>query len=334
MLDTSARLLRLLSALQARRYWSGPDLADRLEVTARTLRRDIDRLRSLGYVVEATSGPGGGYQLGTGAATPPLLLDDDEAVAVAVALRSAVDSFHGLGNAVMGVLVKLDQLLPARLRRRVRALQSVTVSVTDAPPTLDPDILTTIAAACRDHEQLHFAYRDHAGATSTRRVEPLGLAHTGTRRWYLVAWDLDREAWRTFRVDRIDAGPSAGPRTGTRFVPRPPPADLATYVSQSITQAPYRYRARIELRGSMSALSQHIPPWCGVLEPLDDERCILSTGAPSIETLACQMLLSGVDFELIEPQELAPQLREVAKRLDRATRPARARRTGPGRSSK
>jgi predicted DNA-binding transcriptional regulator YafY len=324
MLDTSARLLRLLSALQARRYWSGPELAAHLEVTERTLRRDIDRLRSLGYVVEATSGPGGGYQLGKGAAVPPLLLDDDEAVAVAVSLRSAADAFVGLGETVMGVLVKLDQMLPGRLRRRVGALQSVTVSVTDGRPLLDPHVLTTLAAACRDNEQLAFAYHDHEGKPSTRRVEPLGLAHTGNRRWYLVAWDIERADWRTFRVDRIDARVSVGPR----FAPRQPPADLATYVARSISDEPYRHRARVALRGSAEAMSKQVPPWCGVIEPLDAERCVLSTGAGSLEALVAQLVLSNVDFELLEPPELAPALRKIAKRLERAARgrePGRAR---------
>lgn len=318
MLDTSARLLRLLSALQARRYWSGPELAAHLEVTSRTLRRDVDRLRSLGYAVDATSGLGGGYQLGKGAAMPPLLLDDDETVAVAVALRSATDAFLGLGQVMLGVLVKLEQLLPARLRRRVGALQSVTVSVSSAPPTLDPHTLTIIAAACRDSEALRFAYRSHEGERSTRRVEPFGLAHTGSRRWYLVAWDLDREDWRTFRVDRIEGRPSVG----ARFVRRDPPGDLAEYVSRSITRSPYRYRARIKLRGSLEDLSRQIPSWCGALEPLDDESCALSTGANSIDALVCHMLLCGVDFELLEPLDLAPEIRKRAKRIERATRPA------------
>lgn len=319
MLDTSARLLRLLAALQARRYWRGPELAQHLEVTSRTLRRDVDRLRSLGYAVEATSGPGGGYQLGKGASIPPLLLDEDEAAAVVVALRSAADSFLGLGDTAMRVLVKLDQMLPGRLRRRVGALQAVTVSVSDTAPTLDPRVLTTIAAACRDNEQLRFLYRDHHGKPSTRRVEPLGLAHTGRRLWYLVAWDLDRADWRTFRVDRIDADLALGPR----FVPRKPPADLATYVSRSITLSPYRHRARVKLRGSLKALSRQVPPWCGILEPLDAESCVLSTGAESLEALVCQMIFAGVDFELLEPPELAPRLREIARRLDRATRAPR-----------
>jgi predicted DNA-binding transcriptional regulator YafY len=330
MLDTSARLLRLLSALQARRYWTGAELAEHLDVTARTLRRDVDRLRSLGYAVEGTAGPGGGYQLGTGAAIPPLLLDDDEAAAVAVSLRSAADTFLGISDTVMGVLVKLDQVLPRRLRRRVSALQSVTMSVTGAPPTLDPRVLTTIAAACRDDEQLEFVYRDHGGAVSTRHVEPLRLAHDGRGRWYLVAWDLDREDWRTFRVDRVGGCPSVGPR----FVPREPPADLAEYVARSISHSPYSHRASIKLRGSAQALAAQIPPWCGVLEPLDDESCVLHTGAGSIDALVCQMVLCGVDFELLEPPELAPELRKIARRLERAARRPGARRPRAERAPK
>lgn len=323
MLDTSARLLRLLSALQRRRYWSGQELAAHLEVTGRTLRRDVDRLRSLGYVVEATSGPGGGYQLGKGAAVPPLLLADDEAVAVAVSLRSAADMFVGIGETIVGVLVKLDQMLPARLRRRVRALQAVTVSVGDGrPPLLDPQVLTTLAAACRDHEQLQFTYRDHEGLASSRRVEPLALAHAGDRRWYLVAWDLARAGWRTFRVDRVDARVSVGPR----FPPRAAPADLAGYVARSISDVPPRHSARVRLRGSIEALSRQVPPWCGTLAPLDADSCVLTVGAGSLPALVAQIVVCGADFELLEPLDLAPRLHEFAARLQRGAGAPRPRR--------
>lgn len=314
MLETSARLLRLLSVLQARSYWSGQELSERLEVTARTLRRDIDRLRSLGYAVEATSGPGGGYRLGTGAAMPPLLLDDDEAVAVAVALRVATDAFVGLNDTVVSVLVKMRQLLPQRLRRRLGALEAVTVSITGRRSALHPDMLTTLAAACRDHERLRFAYRDHQGRSSTRTAEPHRLAHTGNQRWYLVAWDVDREDWRTFRVDRIGPRPTIGPR----FIPRQLPEDVETYVSRSISDAPYSHRARLRLRGSAAALAERIPPWCGVLEAEDNDHCILSVGAGSLEALVCQMILTGAEFELLEPPGLVPHVRAISERLARA----------------
>jgi predicted DNA-binding transcriptional regulator YafY len=317
MLDTSARLLRLLSVLQARRSWAGAELAERLEVTTRTLRRDIDRLRSLGYVIEATSGPGGGYQLGKGSHLPPLLLDDDEAVAVTVALRSAADGFAGLGDTALGVLTKLDQLLPARLRKRVGALQAMTVSVgTGGAPGLDPEVLTTLAAACRDRERVRLEYRGRGAEPSTRQLEPLRLAHTGSRRWYLLAWDLGREAWRTFRVDRI----ATVTALGIRFAPREPPGGVERYVAESISHAPYRHRAVVRLRGSVSTLAGRVPPWCGVLEPNGEESCLLRTGAESLEGLVCQLILTGVDFELVEPRALLPKLRRVAERLERALR--------------
>jgi predicted DNA-binding transcriptional regulator YafY len=321
VLDTSARLLRLLSVLQARSHWTGPDLAARLEVTARTLRRDVDRLRSLGYAVEATSGPGGGYRLGKGSRMPPLLLGDDEAVAVAVALRAAADTFV-LGETALGVLVKLDQLLPSRLKRRAFALHEMTVNVKGAPPSFDPETLTTIAAACRDHELLTFSYQDRGGAITTRVVEPLRLALTGNRRFYLLAWDTTRDDWRTFRVDRIDGRPAAG----ARFVPREPPEDIARYVSDAITRATYRLQARLKLRGAAAALAKTIPPWCGRLTPIDARHTELATGADTLEALVCQMVLAGVDFELLEPLDLLPQIRAIAARLTRAVGAPRRKR--------
>jgi predicted DNA-binding transcriptional regulator YafY len=330
VIDTSTRLLRLLTVLQARRFWAGADLAERLEVTSRTLRRDIERLRSLGYVIEATSGPGGGYQLGKGSQLPPLMLDDDEAVAVTVALRSAADGFAGLEETALGVLTKLDQLLPARLRQRVGALQAMTVSVGGGgAPAVDPERLTTIAAACRDRERIELTYRGRGAETSgaegdryggppkkasTRQVEPLRLAHTGSRRWYLLAWDLGREDWRTFRVDRIERIEALG----VRFAQREPPGDVASYVADSISHAPYRHRAVVKLQGSVSALAERVPPWCGVLEPLDGESCLLRTGAESVEGLVCQLILAGVDFELVEPRSLRPKIRRIVERLERA----------------
>ena len=321
MLETSARLLRLLSVLQRQRFWSGNELASDLEVTPRTLRRDIDRLRSLGYAVEATSGPGGGYQLGKGSTIPPLQLGDDEAVAVAVALQSAADTFLGVSETAARVLAKLDRVLPARLRRRVSALGMVTVSILGSGARLDPDILTVLASACRDHERLELAYLDRTQRATRRKVEPLRLAHVGNRRWYLIAYDLDKDAWRTFRVDRIEAIHAVGPR----FTPREAPEDLTQYVSDAIAHSPYRYRARLKLHGSADALAKRVPPWCGVLEPLDDESSFLSTGANSIESLVCLMVLAGVDFELLEPKTLAPQVRAISERLARAIRAIKKR---------
>lgn len=217
---TSARLLRLLSLLQAHREWSGADLADRLGVTARTVRRDVDRLRELGYPVHASPGTGGGYQLGAGAALPPLLLDDEEAVAVAVVLRTAAGGgLEGIEETSVRALAKLEQVLPDRLRRRVEAFTSFTVPMLGGRggPTVGADVLTELAFACRDRERVRFDYRDHQGREGRRTVEPHRLVFT-ERRWYLVAWDVDRRDWRTFRADRLTPRPPHGPR----FEPRRP----------------------------------------------------------------------------------------------------------------
>jgi predicted DNA-binding transcriptional regulator YafY len=213
---TSSRLLTLLSLLQARRDWPGRELADRLAVSGRTIRRDVERLRRLGYPVESLPGPAGGYRLRAGAAMPPLLLDDDEAIAIAVGLGTAARaSVSGIEDAAVRALVKLEQVLPAHLRRRVRALQAATTTIPGDGPTVDARHLTLIAAACRDAERVRFAYRGRDGAASRREVEPHALVNHG-RRWYLVAWDRGREDWRTFRVDRLGTPAS----TGVRFRPR------------------------------------------------------------------------------------------------------------------
>src|SRR5215203_6407961 len=255
MPDTSSRLLDLLSLLQARRDWPGAELAERLEVSGRTIRRDVGRLRGLGYPVESLTGPAGGYRLRAGAAMPPLLLDDDEAIAIAVGLRTAARaSVTGIEETSVRALVKLEQVLPSHLRRRVRALGSATVALPVDGPTVDPQHLTVIAAACRDSECLRFAYRSRDGTDSRREVEPHSLVNLG-RRWYLVAWDRVREDWRTFRVDRL-ARPTS---SGVRFTPRTLPArDAAAYVEQSITGAPTRYEARVTLHAPAEHFAGHV----------------------------------------------------------------------------
>ena len=315
MLKTSARLLRLLWLLQSRRYWSGAELSERVEVDARTVRRDIDRLRELGYAVEASPGLGGGYQLKAGSALPPVLLDDEEAVTVAVAVRAAASSIGRMEETAIGLLAKLDQLLPLRLRRRASALHSVTISLAHSERAPAIGVLTQVACACRDHLKLRIGYRDRGGNVTSRTLEPLRLVHTG-RLWYLVAWDPAREDWRTFRMDRLERIAATGPK----FIPREFPGDIAAYVSRSITQVPYRYRMRIRLKGSLEELARRIPRWCGVLEVLDEESCALSTGADSIEVLAAQVVLTGADFDILEAPEFVPELREIAARLERATR--------------
>ncbi|MEU6994273.1 YafY family protein [Streptomyces sp. NPDC046465] len=317
MLETSARLLRLLSLLQAHRDWSGADLADRLGVTPRTVRRDVDRLRELGYPVNASPGTGGGYQLGAGAELPPLLLDDDEAVAVAVGLRtSAGQGIEGIGETSVRALSKLEQVLPGRLRRRVGALNAFTVPMLRAPQPqgVDPSVLTQLADLCRDAERLRFDYRDHGGSTTRRTVEPYRLVCT-ERRWYLVAWDLDRDDWRTFRADRIEPRPPHGPR----FTPRPPPADdLAAYVAKGISTRAYAARAVVRLLVPMAEAAQRLSPADGTLEPETEETCLLRTGAASLDVMVFHVLFMGIEFEVVEPAALADRVRSSRDLLSRA----------------
>jgi len=315
MVQTSARLLRLLSLFQVQRYWSGADLSERLDVTPRTLRRDVDRLRSLGYPVHSTSGTAGGYQLGAGATLPPLLLDDDEAVAVTLGLRtSASGSVTGIEEASMRALQKLEQVLPPRLRHRVAALHSFIVPLGSRGPTVDAERLSSIAGACRDLHGIRFNYQDRAGAPSARMVEPHRLVHTG-RRWYLVAWDTIRKDWRTFRVDRIEGKL----KTSIRFKPRKPPdGDFAVFVSKSLSQVPYPYRARVTLHAPVESIAQRIPPWAGVLEAIDQESCTLHTGSHSLEGITIHLSMLGIDFLVHEPPELIDYIQRLAARLGNA----------------
>jgi predicted DNA-binding transcriptional regulator YafY len=312
---TSSRLLELLALLQARRDWLGSELADRLEVSGRTIRRDVARLRDLGYPVESLSGPAGGYRLRAGTAMPPLLLDDDEAIAIAVGLRTAARaSVTGIEETAVRALVKLEQVLPTHLRRRVRALSSATIAPAVGGPTVDPQHLTVIAAACRDTECLRFAYRSREGADSRREVEPHSLVNLG-RRWYLVAWDRRREDWRTFRVDRL-ARPAP---SGVRFTPRRLPApDAAAYVEQSITGVPNRYEARVTLHAAADRFAGRVPAHWGTIEPKDARSCEFRTGDDDLGWLALRITMFGVDFEVHEPPELAEHLRGLAGRLSRA----------------
>ncbi|MFE7513980.1 helix-turn-helix transcriptional regulator [Streptomyces sp. NPDC057540] len=316
MLETSARLLRLLSLLQAHREWSGPDLAERLGVTPRTVRRDVDRLRELGYPVHASPGTGGGYQLGAGAELPPLLLDDDEAVAVAVGLRSAAgQGVEGIGESSVRALAKLEQVLPARLRRRIGALNAFTVPLLRTPrERVDPAVLTELAHACRDGERLRFAYRDHGGTATRRIVEPHRLVCT-ERRWYLVAWDLDRGDWRTFRADRIEPTPPHGPR----FPPREPPAeDLAAYVQKGVSGAAYAREATVRLFVPLAEAAAVVGPLDGVLTADGEEACLLRTGARSLDFMVFHVMFMGFDFEVVDPPELVEAVRALRDRLSRA----------------
>ncbi len=326
MLETSARLLRLLSLLQAHREWSGADLAGRLGVSARTLRRDVDRLRELGYPVNASPGTGGGYQLGAGAELPPLLLDDDEAVAVAVGLRTAAgQGIEGIGETSVRALAKLEQVLPDRLRRRVGALNAFTVPMLrgPVPDAVDPAVLTELAHLCRDAERLRFEYRGYDGTLSRRSVEPHRLVCT-ERRWYLVAWDLEREDWRTFRVDRITPRPPHGPR----FAPRRPPAeDLAAYVSQGVSTRVYATHAVVRLLVPLAEAAAHISPSAGMLEAEGPDSCLLRCGAGSLDVMVIHVVMLGFEFEVLEPDGLIEAIRRTRDRLDGAL--ARAAQSPP-----
>jgi predicted DNA-binding transcriptional regulator YafY len=317
MSETSSRLLEMLSLLQGRRDWPGSELADRLEVSGRTIRRDVERLRRLGYPVESLTGPAGGYRLRAGSAMPPLLLDDDEAIAIAVGLRTAAGgSVAGIEETAVRALVKLEQVLPAHLRRRVGALGSATFTLPAGGPTVDPQHLTVIATACRDSECLRFAYRRRDGTESRREVEPHSVVNRG-RRWYLVAWDRRREDWRTFRIDRL-ARPAS---TGVRFETRKLPArNAGAYVERSITAAPTRYEARVRLHAPAEAVMKRIPDYWGTVEAVDGETCEFRAGDDDLRWLAMRIAMLPEDFQVLEPPELVEELRSLASRLERAAR--------------
>ena len=319
MSETSSRLLELLSLLQARRDWPGAELADRLGVSGRTIRRDIERLRALGYPVQSLTGPAGGYRLRAGTAMPPLLLDEDEAIAIAVGLRTAARaSVTGIEETSIRALVKLEQVLPAHLRRRVAALGWATVAPPPGGPTVDPQQLTTIAVACRDCECLCFHYSSRDGTATRREVEPHALVNRG-RRWYLVAWDRRREDWRTFRVDRLDHAAATGARFATRALPA---EDAAAYVEQSIAGAFSRFEARVTVHASIDDVTRRLPFLAGALSPIDAHRCEYRTSDDDLEWLAIRVAMLGVDVDVHEPPELIAQLRTLARRIRRAARAA------------
>jgi predicted DNA-binding transcriptional regulator YafY len=326
MLETSARLLRLLSLLQGRRDWTSAELGTRLGVTTRTIRNDVDRLRRLGYPVDARPGVAGGYRLGTGGALPPLLLDDEEAVAVAIGLRTAATgSVAGIEETSVRALAKVQQVLPSRLRRRVSAFQSYALPMPSPGPQVDPDVLTVIASACRDHERLWFDYRTHSGAASRRSVEPHRLIND-RRRWYLVAWDLERDAWRTFRVDRIEPRTPTGPR----FTPRvlPPDHEIAAQVARGVGEATWRYRARVIVHAPATYVRGRLPIPIDV-ESLGEDRCAFEPGSDHPEMLALYLGMLDADFEIVDSPELVDALRKIGGRYRRAI-DASQRATGPG----
>jgi predicted DNA-binding transcriptional regulator YafY len=314
MLETSGRLLRLLSLLQVRRDWPGQELADRLDVSKRTVRTDVQRLRALGYPIEATRGVSGGYRLVAGSAMPPLLLDDEEAVAVAVGLRTAAGGgVTGIEEASVSALAKLEQVLPTRLRHRVTGIHSTTLAVPAGGPTVGPEVLSVIATTVRASERLRFDYRDFEGNLSRREVEPHKLVSWG-RRWYLVAWDPSRADWRTFRVDRME------PKSpnGARFTPRSlSEADTALLVQRGAGSAAWKFRARVRLEAPAQQVRASLPAAVAITTEGDD-WCVVEVGSDSPHLLALYLGLLDVDFQVLDPPELVEAFARLAVRYARA----------------
>ena len=316
MVQTSARLLALLSLLQLRREWTGQELADRLEVGPRTIRRDMEKLRSLGYPIEAAPGVAGGYRLGAGGELPPLLLDDAEAVAVAVGLRSAASgSIAGIEETSVRALAKLEQVLPSRLRRRVNALGGATWAFGGDGPRIDADMLATLAGACRDEARLQFTYVAKDDRTSHRHAEPSAVVHSGYR-WYLVAFDLDRDDWRTFRIDRIRGRVRLAGRGHQRRVPG---GDPAAFVKQQLRSTAVdeadAVPGAIRIRASAAQMGKRVPSRYATVQPDGEETCIVTTrGAWSREFLVWMALLEE-PMEVLGPPELLTAAGTLAKRL-------------------
>ena len=317
MANTSSRTLRLLSLLQTHRYWPGAELADRLGVSPRTLRRDVDRLRELGYPVEAQRGVAGGYQLAAGAALPPLVLDDDEAVALAVGLLAAAQSpVEGTAESSVRALAKVVQVMPKRLRRRVDALRTAIQPVAweGASPPVDADVLTIAAQTCRDTVRLSFDYVAADGQRSERRVDPHRLVPVG-RRWYLVAYDVDRHDWRSFRLDRMSR-----PTSGQPFAPRRLPAeDAAAFVRAGLASAPKRHVVRAEVSAPPDDVRTRIGRWATVHE-VDVETSGVTINAESLDWALIGLIATEAAFRVLEPPEFVTYLRDINRRLTRATK--------------
>jgi predicted DNA-binding transcriptional regulator YafY len=312
-MDTAERLLKLLGLLEGRIDWTAEELARRLEVTSRTIRRDITRLRDLGYPVEAMAGPGGGYRLGAGGKLPPLLLDDDEAVAVAIGLRvSTTSAVSGLEDSSLSALAKLEHVLPARLRSRLEDISEATTSTLGSSRhQVDHGVLALVAASIRKRERLRLGYVDNQGKHTDRHVEPVRLVHTG-RRWYLVVFDLDRDDWRTFRLDRVSEPRTTGIRASRRTGPDP-----VGLVQTGIAIDAWEYRARVVLHAPADHALREIPPTIGVVEPIDESSSRLLIGADEMGWLARYLLGLSMRFDVEDPPELRSELAAIGDDLAR-----------------
>jgi predicted DNA-binding transcriptional regulator YafY len=309
---TTERVLRLLALLQRRPSWTATELAAELGITDRSVRRDVERLRTLGYPVHATAGVGGGYRLGAGTRLPPLLFDDEEAIATAVSLRLASGgTVAGAGEAALRALTKLDQVMPPRLRAEVRAVHGATETLVAPGVEIDAELLVTLARACRDAVRVRFRYagRDKEGRERERTVEPVRMVTTG-RRWYLMARDVDRDDWRTFRLDRMREVEA----TTWRFRPREYP-DPVAYVQRSVTEAPYRYLARVRLHALPDQVREQVPPQVGRVEDDRDGWCVLVGGGVDLDWLAMHVVRLGFEAEVLEPPELREAAAVLARRL-------------------
>ncbi|TDU83698.1 putative DNA-binding transcriptional regulator YafY [Kribbella voronezhensis] len=311
-LGTTERVLTLLGLLQQRQVWTGPELAARLGVTPRTVRRDVERLRTLGYQVHASQGVG--YQLGPGQDLPPLLLDDEEAIATAVSLLAgAGGGVASASDAAVRALTKLDRVLPTRLRHEVRALAGSVESFGGGRAPVDPEVIMTLARACRDQVEAGFDYPS-GSEVRRRRVEPYRLV-SSDRRWYLFAYDLDRDDWRNFRVDRMT---EVAARTW-RFRARPAP-DAASYVQEAVSSRVYPHQARFLVHASAETVRAQIPAAAAVVRPRDGERCEVLSGGGSLDFVLMHMVLLGHPFEVLDPPELTDRCRVLAERLQSAAR--------------
>jgi predicted DNA-binding transcriptional regulator YafY len=307
---TTERVLRLLALLQRRSSWTAVELAARLRVTDRSVRRDVERLRALGYPVHATAGAGGGYRLGAGTRLPPLLFDDEEAIATAVSLRLAsAGTVAGAGEAALRALAKLDQVMPPRLRAEVRAVHGATETLLGPGFEIDADVLVTLARACRDAVRVRFRYAARDGDERERTAEPVRLVTTG-RRWYLMAWDVERTDWRTFRLDRMRE-PVA---TDWRFRPREHP-DPAAFVQRAVAEAPYRHVARVRLRAAAQEVRERVPPQVGRVEDDGDGWCVLVAAADRLDVIAVHVARLGYEAQVLDPPELRTAATELASRL-------------------
>jgi predicted DNA-binding transcriptional regulator YafY len=313
MADPAVRLLRLLGLLQRRPRWSGAELAESLGVDPRSIRRDVERLRGIGYHIEGTPGAAGGYRLTGGNDVPPMLFEDDEAMAIAVVLGlSAGAAVPGVERGTLSALSKLDRLLPPRLRAQLTALRAATVSLVASTEVVSTESLIGLAQACDNHLLASFAYCAYDGRLSDRRVEPHRLVATD-RRWYLVAYDLDRLDWRTFRVDRT----SEVSVVGHTFVPRPL-ADPAGMVAAGISTRPYEHRALVRIETTVEEAARRISPYEGIVGSSDEHGTTVELGADNFDWLAGYLVGLGFAFEVIEPVALRAHMAVVGQRLEQA----------------